>query len=98
MVFSVRMAVMMSRALAFSPLAMAETDGALSESGSVGCCRALVSGSWDLSLSVGGSVSVAGGSGLSSGGGNLTGGVSVRESNSVGCCRDAFSRATWDGG
>jgi hypothetical protein len=98
MVFSVRMAVMMSRALAFSPLAMAEVDGALSGSESGRDWPALITGSWELSSSAGGSVPVAGGSGLSSGGADLSGGLSVRESNSVGCRRDAFSRATWDGG
>jgi hypothetical protein len=94
MAFSVRMAVMMSRALAFSPLAMAETGGALFGWESAEGWPAFVSGSEILALAAGDSALVSGGSGLSSGGGDLSGGLSVRESNSVGCCRDAFSRAT----
>jgi len=84
-VVSVRMAARMSRALAFSPLAMAIAGDreACGEGTAVGWWVAAVSalmGSLAVSLASGGSAGPGGG---------LAGG----ESNSVGWRRDAFTRA-----
>ena len=94
--FSVRMAAMMSRALAFSPLAIG-ADAAMAGSGR---CNDRASGA----LGVGGTGCRLRPGGLSAvlpfavAGGLGGGALSERESNSVGWFRDAFSRATYDGG
>jgi hypothetical protein len=93
MAFNVRMAAIMSRALDFSPPAIAETGDARFGWESAGGGPAIVFDSDGLASSGGGGVLVSN-SGLSSGVGELSGGLPRSESNSVGCRRDAFSRAT----
>jgi len=86
------MAARMSRALAFSPLAIvAELVGDAS--------GALVRVAGASMVSAGAGVSVVGGGGVSfgpGGSGSPLLGFSGSESNSVGCLRDAFIRATCD--
>ncbi len=93
------MAAMMSRAFAFSPLAIVETGEAWSGWEVTGSRPAVVAGSWGVASSAVEGVVLADGSDLSSAaGGSAAAGLAKRESNSVGWRWEAFSRETCDGG
>jgi hypothetical protein len=88
---SVRMAAMMSRALAFSPLAT--WDAVAGD----GCSERAVGGSGELIPSAAMDVAVSGGCGVSFGRSGSAAGFVGGESKSDGWFCDAFSRATYDG-
>ena len=86
------MAAMMSRALAFSPLATATAGEGCSDG------EAIRSGASSASAGAGVAVAGGGASCAAGGSGSAADGLEGRASNSVGWRRTRFSRATYDGG
>jgi len=84
-----RMAAMMSRALAFSPLAIGEEGG----SEEVDAGGSGESGDWAIAVLAAADATISAAAG---GFGSSLAGLAVKESKSV-FCRDAFRRATYDG-